>query len=282
VCPDFVTCLGAVYPGIEPNGQFSDGNNKKSSGTVKCGDDYIGGNDGRSYFKVTCGCNSANGCRWVWKDNRIRTCLPKSVCPSKVEDITWGGMVGNRIIGKDGVHLNTRMYYENKKEEQMMESEDNWTLFLMVDKQLHSKLGNLTYSVNSLLADYVGHYVEDDCSSTVFQFQSGDFHGPDFNYRKRRASRKRRGGYSYNFNKSKYHQVQIDLRHLDLWQIEGEVTQEKVYEYFDNVKLGWLSGHHEDLTYCVGKHYSSRPPFAPNSEDAVEYPSPNPKCKPQN
>jgi len=272
-CPDFVSCLGSVLPGIEPIGQFSDGNNKKSSGTVKCGDDYIEGNDGRSFFKVTCGCNSANGCRWVWKDNKIRECIPKSECPG-VTDITWGGMVGSRIIGKDGVHLNTRMYYQNANGE-TMDSVDKWTLFLMVDKQLHSKIGNLTYSANSLLADYVGHYVEDDCSSTIFQFQSGDFHGSDFNNRKRRALRT-------SFNKQKYHQVQIDLRHLDLWQLGDDVTQEKVYEYFDNVKLGWMSGHHPDITYCVGKHYSARPPFAPEQADAVEYPNPNPKCKPQN
>ena len=93
--------------------------------------------------------------------------------------------VGNNIIGKDGVHLKARMYYDSSNG--VMNEEDEWTVFLLVNHQMHSAIGNLSYSTSSLVSDYVGHHVEADCSSTVFQFQSNSFHGPGFSHRKRRG-----------------------------------------------------------------------------------------------
>ena len=185
-CPGFDECLKAQFPGIKSIGALSDGNNSQSFAKVKCdADNYYNGNDGRSSFKVTCGCNSSKGCRWVWKNNAMRQCLPKAECPG-LDQVVWGGFVGNRILGKDGVHLNARMYYDNS--EGLMDAADDWTAFLMVDKQLHSAIGNLNMSVSSLEADYVGHHVESDCSSTIFQFQSGRFHAMEFSNRRRRAT----------------------------------------------------------------------------------------------
>jgi len=121
----------------------------------------------------------------VWKDNKIRQCLPKADCPG-LDQVTWGGFVGSKIIGKSGVHLNTRMYYRTAEGD--MDPEDEWTVFLMVDHQMTSAVGDLAISTTSLQADLVSYHVEEDCSSTVFQFQSNDFHGPDFSNRKKRAA----------------------------------------------------------------------------------------------
>jgi len=255
--------MKAQNPGIKTIGALSDGNNSKSFAKVKCDDDHFDGNDGRSSFKVTCGCNSSKGCRWVWKDNKVRQCLPKAECTG-LDQVIWGGFVGNRIVGPDGVHLNTRMYYDNS--EGLMDASDDWTLFLLVDKQLHSAIGNLSYSVDSLESDYVAHHVEDDCSSTIFQFQSNTFHGAAFSGRSGRA---------VTFNKSKYHQLSIDLRHLDLWQL-AEKTEASVDAFFDNAKLGFMSGHHPDLTWCVAEATSERPPSGTRIAD--EYSADNDQC----
>jgi len=194
----------------------------------------------------------------------MRQCLPMDQCPG-LGDVIWGGFVGNNIIGKDGVHLNTRMYYDSS--EGLMDAGDHWTVFLMVDHQLHSSIGNLSISASSLEADFVGHHVESDCSSTVFQFQSNTFHGPDFSNRRRRG---------VTFEKDFYHQMTIDLNHLDFWQLDT-VTVETVDAYFDKAKFGWLPGHHPDLTWCIAEHFSERPPAG--TKISEEYPTDNARCR---
>ena len=124
----------------------------------------------------------ADGCGRIIKSDSVYQ--NKADCPG-LDQVTWGGFVGSKIIGKSGVHLNTRMYYSSSTGEM---PEDEWTVFLMVDHQMASSIGNLTISTTSLQADLVYHQVEEDCSTTVFQFQSNDFHGPDFSNRKKRAA----------------------------------------------------------------------------------------------
>ena len=177
-CPDFQNCFVSAFPGIVEQGSgLTNGNNKGSSTRLKCGDDYFDGNDGRtSTFKATCGCNSSKGCRWVWKDNKVRQCLPKNQC-SGLDNIVWGGFVGNRIVGRNGVHLNTRFYYQTTADGIAPDYSGGWTVFLLVNRQMTSLIGNITLSAASLEADLVGAHQERDCSSTIFQFQSTDFHG---------------------------------------------------------------------------------------------------------
>ena len=110
--------------------------------------------------------------------------MPKADCPA-LDQVIWGGFVGNNIIGKDGVHLKARMYYDSS--DGVMNEDHEWTVFLLVDHQMHSAIGNLSFSASSLDSDYVAHHVEADCSSTVFQFQSNSFHGPEFSNRRRRG-----------------------------------------------------------------------------------------------
>jgi len=69
----------------------------------------------------------------------------------------------------------------------------------------------------------------------------------------------------------------IDFNYLNFWEID-ELTIANVDAYFDKAKLGWISGHHPDLTWCLAEHFSERPPAG--TKIAVEYPTPNPRCKP--
>ena len=179
-CPDFKACLGNEVPGIVQKGDgLTDGNLQGSSTQVQCSDNFFDGNDGRTAtYKVTCGCNSSKGCRWVWKDNRIRQCLPKDTCVG-LDKVVWGGFVGNRIVGHNGVHFNARFYHMSTADGTLPNYSDGWTIFLLINRQITSSIGNLTLSATSLEAQLVGTQKENDCSSTVFQFQSTDFHGHD-------------------------------------------------------------------------------------------------------
>jgi len=266
ICPDFDECLATEFPGIVEKGAgLTDGNNKGSNTQIKCGNDFFNGNDGRSStFKVTCGCNSSKGCRWVWKDDKVRQCLPQDQCVG-LDSVVWGGFVGNRIVGRNGVHLNTRFYHESTADGTVADYSAGWTVFLMVDRQVTSSIGNFSLSTTSLEADFVGAHQESDCSSTVFQLQSNDFHGHESFTNKQ-------------INKEKYHELKIDLRFLDMWQLGDNVTPDTVREYFDGAKLGWIEGHHEDLTWCVAEHFSERPPSG--TRITQEYSEENASCKP--
>ena len=63
-----------------------------------------------------------------------------------------------------------------------------------------------------------------------------------------------------------------------MWQLENDVTSESVSQYFDGAKLGWIEGHHDDITWCVAEHFSERPPSGTRINE--EYPAENPSCKP--
>lgn len=63
---------------------------------------------------------------------------------------------------------------------------------------------------------------------------------------------------------------------MDLWQLD-EVTEATVDAYFDNAKLGFMSGHHQDLTWCVAEAFSERAPAG--TKLATEYPADNPACR---
>lgn len=62
-----------------------------------------------------------------------------------------------------------------------------------------------------------------------------------------------------------------------MWELDNNVTIDTVRGYFDGAKLGWIEGHHNDLTWCVAEHFSERPPAA--TKITEEFPNPNPKCK---
>lgn len=186
-CPDFYDYLAAKHPGItEPphlGYGLTDGNNKGSSTGVFCdSNNYFNGNDRRydtgvQDYKVKCRCNACDGCRWVWKDNAIRQCLPKDQCVGLDRGINWGGHVASRIVGDNGVHLHAQFYqsYHSSMYDNVVEN--GWTVVLVIPHQVISSIGNWELSASSLEADLIGVHQESDCSSTVFQFQSNDFYG---------------------------------------------------------------------------------------------------------
>ena len=63
-----------------------------------------------------------------------------------------------------------------------------------------------------------------------------------------------------------------------MWQLGNNANEETVKEYFDGAKLGWIQGHHSDLTICVAEHFSERPPGG--TRIGEEFTDPNPNCKP--
>ena len=93
-------------------------------------------------------------------------------------------------------------------------------------------------------------YFEEDCSSTIFQFQSTDFHGHDTFAVESHAT------------KRPYHEVKISFAYINFWDMD-EVNPDTVKAYFSQSKLGWMAGHHDDLTQCIGKIESERPPLSP-------------------
>ena len=62
-----------------------------------------------------------------------------------------------------------------------------------------------------------------------------------------------------------------------MWQLGDDVTDASVRAYFDGAKLGWIAGHHPDLTWCIAEHFSERPPGGTRISE--EYPDPNPNCQ---
>lgn len=230
-----------------------------------CDDDHMTGNDGRNGFQAKCGCNSALNCRWTWSyGDKKRECIPKSEC-SGVDNITWNGFVGQKMFGTNGTHMSLRMFYADEDGSEM-DPNELWTTFLMVPHQLVSPLEDLRAAVSTYEVDLVGYHVEADCSTTVFQFQSNDFHGPDFSNRKKRS-----------FNRAKFHKFMLYLNNLDLWQINGEIDAVSVKAMFEESKYGWTSGHHGDVSECVAKHFSEKPGYPP--ANVLEYPAENSQCR---
>ena len=279
-CPDF-NCLSKQFPGIVEKGTgLTDGVQKGSWTQVECADDYYNGNDGRTIpYKVTCGCNFSQGCRWVWKNDMIRQCLPKNECLG-LDKVVWGGFVGNRIVGQNGVQLNARFYHQSSADGDRPDYSTGWTIFLLINHQVRSNIGNWTWSASSLEAELIGAHQESDCSSTVFQMQSTNFHGHDA-FTKTRVHNKvnllrKSIGVNYHI-KVLYHEVKIDLRFLDMWELGDNVTMDTVAEYFDDAQLGWMNGHYADLTWCVAEHFSERPPY--RTRLTSEYPEDNPMCR---
>ena len=93
--------------------------------------------------------------------------------------------------------------------------------------------------------DYVSSHEETDCSSTVIQLQSNDFHG-----------------HTNWSNEGQFHDVDLLLHHIDFWQLD-EITPETVRGLFGNIKVGWMVGHHHSLTKCMAMIESERPPSTP-------------------
>ena len=136
--------------------------------------------------------------------------------------MVWGGFVGNRIVGNTGVHLNTRFYHQSTADGNIPNYTNGWTIFLLVNRQVVSSIGNFNISASSLEADFVAAHQEVDCSSTVFQFQSTDFHGHDSFTNKRTHNKVNKGSVSKNTDTQKRRIPYTDRENKLLTNVAGE------------------------------------------------------------
>ena len=102
VCPDWHKCvlgnedefafdlLGkGIAPFLSPEER---GPGEKYSDYAQCDDDHYTANDGRIVRQLRCGCKSSAGCRWLWRDNLERVCIPKDQCDVPLDNVHWGSV----------------------------------------------------------------------------------------------------------------------------------------------------------------------------------------------
>lgn len=287
VCPDWDRCVlgnadeyafNLIGKGMV-DFKSPDERGSKYSDYASCNSDtHYTGNDARQVRQLMCGCKGSTGCRWLWRDGLERHCIPKTECSADLDDINWGkdaSFIGNKIIGKDGIILNARIFFTQGQNGVDEDFSNGWTYFIVTNHQIKCKKEKWTDCIYSPEADLVGVYQEPDCSTTVIQFQSEDFHGHDkdslYMVDGVKQRWKRDAKTVARFNANNYHQFAIVMHDVEFWQLgnTADLTITKIDEWF-NPKTGWLTGHFNDTTYCVGEAMSERPPFGTNIVDKGE------------
>merc|ERR1719219_2720732 len=121
---------------------------------------------------------------------------------------------------------------------------NGWTYFMVTNYPIHCKKDDWQDCIYSPQADVVAVYQEEDCSSTVIQLQSEDFHGHGYdslfmyngqNY-KDRSQRKRRF-----YDRDNFHQFQIVFNNVD-WGIDTDSFTWKDVDAHFAPTTGWLAG----------------------------------------